>query len=97
MSTERRSAWAHCLMMDWTGAPFGLVVACHQRGRGAFNAESAHHLSAGRSGGARSSAINAEIAWPRGLTSGFAPQLTPWAAGHVAVPGPRLGGERWHA
>jgi hypothetical protein len=97
MSTLRRMAWAHCLMIDWTGAPSSLAVTYHQRGRGALNAELAHRLSAGRSGGARSSTINAEIVWPRGLMSGSAPQLTSWVTGHVAVPGPRLGGERWRA
>jgi hypothetical protein len=97
MSTVRRMAQAHCLMIDWTGAPSILAVTYHQRGRGALNAELAHRLSAGRSGGAQSSAINAEIVWPRGLTSGSAPQLTSWAAGHVVVSGPRLGKERWRA
>jgi hypothetical protein len=47
-------AWAYCPLPDWTGTPPGLVAACHQIGWGAINAESAHSLPAGRSGGTRS-------------------------------------------
>jgi hypothetical protein len=37
-----------------------------------------------------SSAINAEVTRPRGLTSGSARWLTSRAVGHVAAPDPRL-------
>jgi hypothetical protein len=72
----RAVVWAYCPLLDWTGTPPGLVVACHQSGRGT---------------------LNAEIAWPRGLTSGSALRLTSRAAGHVVAPGPRLSGERRRA
>jgi hypothetical protein len=39
-------------------------------------------------------AINAEIAWPRGLKSGSTRWLTSRAIGHVASSGPRPSGER---
>jgi hypothetical protein len=89
--------WVYCLLLDWTGMPPGLVDACHQSGRGTLNAESALLLLAGRSGGVRSPAINAEIARPWSLTSGPALRLSSRAAGHVAVPGSRPGGERRRA
>jgi hypothetical protein len=40
------------------------------------------------------SAINVEIVWPRGLTSGSARWLTSCAIGHVAASGLRLRGKR---
>jgi hypothetical protein len=41
-----------------------------------------------------SSAINVEVARPRGLTSGSARWLTSWAVGHVVASGLRLSGEQ---
>jgi hypothetical protein len=93
----RTAAWAYCPLLDWTGMSYGLVDICHQSGRGALNAESALRLSAGRSGGARSPTINAEITRPRSLTSGPALRLSSQSAGHVAVLAPRLGRERRRA
>jgi hypothetical protein len=58
------------------------------------------HIACQWNGQARGlSAINAEAAWPRGLTSGSARWLTSRAVGHVAASGLRLSGEQkrtWH-
>jgi hypothetical protein len=98
MTTARMQRCGHTARcFDWTGMLPGLVDACHQSGRGALNVESALRLRAGRSGGARSPAINAEIARARNLTSGPALRLSSRAtdtwqhrvsaqAGRVGVP-----------
>jgi hypothetical protein len=88
----------------------GLVAACQRSGQGSLNAETAHRLpvewtehiecrggtspASGMDTQRALSAINAEVAWPRGLTSGSACWLTSRAVGHVAASGLRLGGER---
>jgi hypothetical protein len=88
----------------------GLVAACQRSGQGTLNAEVAHRMPAEWTGlikyrGGTSpaseidrrralSAINAEAARPRGLTSGSARWLTSRAVGHVAASGLRLSGEQ---
>ena len=88
----------------------GLVAARQQSGQGSLNAEAAHRLPVEWTGlikcrGSTSpasgmdrrralSAINAEAARPRGLTSGSARWLTSRAVGHVAASGLRLSGEQ---
>jgi hypothetical protein len=41
MSIVHRMARAHCLMIDWTGAPSDAV--CQRKGLDALNAKRAHH------------------------------------------------------
>jgi hypothetical protein len=88
----------------------GLVAARQKSGQGSFNAEAAHRLpvewtwlikcrggTSSASGVDRRrglSAINAEAARPRGLTSGSACRLTSRTVGHVAASGLRLSGEQ---
>jgi hypothetical protein len=84
----------------------GLVAARQRSGQGSFNAEAAHRPPVewtglikyrGSTSPARRrvvSAINAEDARPRSLTSGSARWLTSRAVGHVAASGLRLSGER---
>jgi hypothetical protein len=88
----------------------GLVSARQRSGQGLLNAEAAHRLPVEWTGlikcqGGTSpangmdrrralSAINAEVAWPRGLTSRSARWLTSRAACHVAASGLRLSGEQ---
>ena len=88
----------------------GLVAARQRSGQGSLNAEAAHRLPVewiglikcrGDTSPANGidrrralSAINAEVVWPRGLTSGSARWLTSLAVGHVAASGLRLSGEQ---
>jgi hypothetical protein len=88
----------------------GLVTAHLRSGQGLLNAEAAHRLPVEWTGlikcrGGTSpasgmdrwhalSAINAEAARPRGLTSGPARWLTSRAVGHVAASGLRPSGEQ---
>jgi hypothetical protein len=88
----------------------GLVAAYQRSGQGTLNAEAAHRLPVEWTGlikcrGGTSpasginrrralSAINAEVAWPRGLTSGSARLLMSRAVGHVAALGLHLSGEQ---
>jgi hypothetical protein len=88
----------------------GLVAARQRSGHGTLNAEAAHRLPAewiglikcrgdtspvsGMDRRHALSAINAEDARPRSLTSGFARWLTSRAVDHAAALGLRLSGER---
>jgi hypothetical protein len=88
----------------------GLVAVCQRSGQGSLNAKAAHRLPVEWTGlikcqGGTSpasgfdrrhalSAINAEAAQPRGLTSGSARWLTSRAPCHVAASGLRLSGEQ---
>jgi hypothetical protein len=88
----------------------GLVAVCQRSGQGSLNAKAAHRLPVEWTGlikcrGGTSptsgmdrrrvlSAINAEAAWPKGLTSGSARWLTSRAVGHVVASGLRLNEER---
>jgi hypothetical protein len=88
----------------------GLVADCQRSGQGSLNAEAAHRLpvewtelikcrgdtspASGMDRRRALSAMNAEAARPRGLTSGFVRWLTSRAVGHVAASGLRLGGEQ---
>jgi hypothetical protein len=88
----------------------GLVTAYPWNGHGSLNAETTHRLPVEWTGlikcrGGTSpasgmdrrhalSAINAETAQPRGLTSGSARWLTSRAPCHVAASGLRLSGEQ---
>jgi hypothetical protein len=87
----------------------GLVAACQRSGHDTLNAEAAHRLSVEwtelikcRGGPSPASgidrqralsAINAEAARPKRLTSGSARWLTSRAVGHVAASVLRLSGE----
>jgi hypothetical protein len=94
----RVAVWAYCPLFDWTGTS---PVGCSGR---RLPSEWTGHIKCrdGTSPVCRVdrrrvfSAINEEIAWPRGLTSGSARRLTSRAIGHVAAPGPHLSGERMH-
>jgi hypothetical protein len=99
MSTVRRAARAYCLIMDWTcalsaGWPWrrlpvewtGCIKCCE--GTSSVSRVHRRHVL---------SAINAETAWPRGLTSGSARWLMSRATSHVAASGLRLSGERMRA
>jgi hypothetical protein len=96
MTIARAAVWAYCPLSDWTGTP-----PVGRPGR-RLPAEWTWHIKyRGGTSPVSSvdkrrvfSAINAEIAWPRGLTSGSARWLTSWAIGHVAASGLRLSGER---
>jgi hypothetical protein len=88
----------------------GLVAARQRSGHGSLNAEAAHRLlvewtwlikcrggtspASGMDRRRGLSAIKAEAARPRGLTSGSARRLTSWAVSHVAASGLRLSGEQ---
>jgi hypothetical protein len=98
-----RNGQARCLHDD-------LVADRQQSGHGSFNAEATHRLpvewiwlikcrggTSPASGVDRQrglSAINAEAARPRGLTSGSARRLTSRVVGHVAASGLCLSGEQ---
>jgi hypothetical protein len=88
----------------------GLVAARQRSGQGTLNAEATHRLPVECTGlikcrGGTSpasgmdrrralSVINAEVARPRGLTSGSAHWLTSREVGHVAASGLCLSGEQ---
>jgi hypothetical protein len=88
----------------------GLVAACQRNGQVSLNAEATHRLlvewtGLNKCGGGTSpasgmdrrralSAINAEAAQSRGLTSGSARWLTSRAPCHVAVSRLRLSGDQ---
>jgi hypothetical protein len=98
MTIARVAVWAYCPLSDWTCTP--LVGWSGRR----LPSEWTGHIKCGDGTSPVSradrrhvfSAINVEIAWPRGLTSGSACWLTSRAIGHVAASGPRLSGERKH-
>jgi hypothetical protein len=75
---------SHCLPVEWIGrhltAEWAGLIKC----RGGTSLVRRRALSA----------INAEVAYPGGLTSGTARWLTSRAVGHVAAMGLRLGGKR---
>jgi hypothetical protein len=88
----------------------GLVVARQRSGQGSLHAKAAHRLpvewtglikcrgdtspASGMDRRRALSTINAEVARPRGLTSGSARWLMSRAACHVAALGLRLSGEQ---
>jgi hypothetical protein len=99
MSTVRRTARAYCLTLDWIGAPSagwpwrrlpvewtGHIKCCE--GTSPVSRVDRRRVL---------SAINAETARPRGLTSGSTRWLMSRATSHVATSGLRLSGERMQA
>jgi hypothetical protein len=94
----RAAVWAYCPLSDWTGTPpvgwsdhrltseWTGHIKCRDSTSPVSRADRRHVFSA----------MNVEIAWPKGLTSGSARWLTSRAIGHVAASGPRLSGERKH-
>jgi hypothetical protein len=78
-------ARAHCLMIDWAGAPSDTV--CQRRGLDALNAERAHHSSAWWH------ATRPLCKKCRDYAAGSAGWLMSWATSHATAAGLRLSGE----
>jgi hypothetical protein len=95
----RAAVWAYRLLSDWTGTPpvgwSGRRLPSGWMGHIKCRVGTSPVCRADRRRAI--SAINAEIAWPWGLTSDSTRRLTSRVVGQVAAPGPRLSGERRRA
>jgi hypothetical protein len=96
MSIVYAAARAYCLPVEWTGTPPAGWPGCRPSAEWTWLIKCRGGTSPASEMDRRCalSAINAEAARPRGLTSGSARWLTSRAVGHVAASGLRLSGEQ---